>query len=119
MRYLEIANKVNGVFLGLVMLIPGLFKLFVLGPSAVSGMLSGFGFPVATFFAWLLILSEIGFGAAVLLRWKLEYTTIVPAIILVIAGLLVYRTDYPSLLLHFVAASNFVALGCMHCKGKK
>ena len=119
MKYLDIATKVNHVLLGLVMLIPGLLKLFVMKPSAVVEMLSALGFPAATLFAWLLILCEIGFGVAVLFGWKLQYTTIVPAIILVIAGILVYRTSIPTLLLHLVVASNFIALGCMHCKGKK
>ena len=118
MKSMEIATKINQVLLGLVMLVPGLLKLFVMGPSVVVSMLSGIGFPAPTFFAWLLILSEIGFGAAVLLGWKLQYTTIVPAIILVVAGLTVYMTQYPTLLLHLVVASNFVALGCMHCKKK-
>lgn len=101
------------------MLVPGLLKLFVMGPSAVASMLGSFGFPAAMFFAWLLIILEIGSGLAVLIGWKLEYTAIVPAVILVIAGLLVYRTDYGNLLMHLVIASNFVALGCMHCKSKK
>ena len=118
MKSMEIATKVNQIILGLVMLVPGLFKLFVMGPSAVVTMLSGIGFPAPTLFAWLLILSEIGFGAAVLLGWKLQYTTIVPAIILVIAGFSVYMTQYPTLLLHLACASNFIALGCMHCKKK-
>ena len=118
MKYLDIAGKVNRVLLGLVMLVPGLLKLFVMGPSAVAGMLSGFGFPMATFFAWLLIASEIVFGIAVLVGWKLEYTALVPAVILVIAGLLVYRSDYGNLLMHLVIASNFVAVACMHCKNK-
>ena len=119
MKYLDIAHTVNRVLLGLVMIVPGLLKLFVLGPSAVVGMLSTLGFPAATFFAWLLILSEILFGAAVLIGWKLEYTAIVPAVILVIAGLLVYRKDYGSLLMHLVIASNFALIACMHCKSKK
>jgi len=118
MKYLDIASKVNRILLGLVMLVPGLLKLFVLGPSAVAGMLAGFGFPMATFFAWLLIVVEIGSGLAVLIGWKLEYTAIAPAVILVIAGLLVYRTDYGNLLMHLVIASNFVAVACMHCKKK-
>src|SRR3989344_1157679 len=91
----EIAVKVNQVLLGLVMLIPGLYKLFVLGPSAVVAMLESFGFPVALLFAWLLIVSEILSGAAVLIGWTLKYTTLVPAVILVLAGLLAYRNDYP------------------------
>ncbi len=119
MKCLEVATKVNQMLLGLVMLIPGLMKLFLLGPSAVAGMLGGLGFPTATFFAWLLIVLEIGSGVAVLVGWKLKYTAFVPAVILVIAGLLVYTTDYGNLLMHLVIASNFVVLGCMHCKSKK
>ncbi len=118
MKYLDIASKVNRILLGLVMLVPGLLKLFVIGPSAVSGMLAGLGFPAAMFFTWLLIVFEIGSGLAVLIGWKLEYTAVPPAVILVIAGLLVYRTDYGILLMHLVIASNFVALACMHCKKK-
>ena len=118
MKSIEIATKVNQILLGLVMLVPGLYKLFVLGSDAVVTMLGGIGFPAPMLFAWLLILSEIGFGAAVLIGWKLQYTTIVPAIILVIAGFTVYMTQYPSWLLHLVVASNFIALGCMHCKKK-
>ena len=66
------AGTVNRVLLGLLMLVPGLLKIFIMKPAAVVGMLSGFGFPVPTFFAWVLMLSEIVFGIAILANWKME-----------------------------------------------
>lgn len=66
------------VLLGLVMLVPGLIKLFVMKPSAITGMLSGLGFPVAALFAWILIGSEIVFGSMILMRYKLHYTVLPP-----------------------------------------
>lgn len=58
MKHLQTINR---VLLGLVMLVPGLLKLFVTGSSGVTGMLSGialFSWAPA-FWAWILILSEI------------------------------------------------------------
>ena len=41
------ASKANWILLGLVLLIPGLLKLFVMKPTAISEMLSGIAV-----FAW-------------------------------------------------------------------
>lgn len=101
----------NRILLGALELSAGLLKLFVLGPAAVVVMLSGLGFPVPGFFAWVLILAEIGCGAAILAGWKLKYTTIPPAIILTVAGILVFRTDLVFLLVHLVVASNYLLIG--------
>ena len=112
------ALTINRVLLGLAMLLPGLLKLFVMKPEAIVGMLGGLGFPAATFFAWILILSEIVFGAAILLNWKLNYTTIPPAIILIVASFTVHwgniPTDWstlPAVLVHLGLASNYWLLG--------
>ncbi len=101
---------VNRVLLGLVMLVPGLLKLFVIKPSAVVGMLSGIGFPVATFFAWVLILSEIVFGIAILASWKLKYTVWPPVIIMLVAAFTVAWGSWPTFLMHLVIASNYLML---------
>ncbi len=122
----------NRILLGLVMLIPGLFKLFVAGPNAVVGMMQGIVIfawaPV--FWAWVLILSEIIFGIAILANFKLEYTTIPPIIILLVAAFTVYfnyqdllKVNWPTFLLHIAAASNYALLGyhgytCAHGKVK-
>ncbi len=107
----EIAMKLNWILLGLVMLIPGLLKLFVMKPSAVVGMLTGMGFPAPSFFAWLLIISEIVFGALILAKWKLQYTVIPPMIILVVAAFTASWGNWASVLLHLVAVTGYWALG--------
>lgn len=112
---------VNRILLGLLMLVPGLVKLWSLiqGKFGVPGFLGSLGFPVPAFFAWILMLSEIVFGIAVLANWKLKYTTWPPIIILVIAGLVTVDWSKPgwsTILLHLLAASNFWLLGHMTTK---
>ena len=104
---------VNRILLGLLMLVPGLIKLFVFKPSGVTGMLTGFGFPLPMFFAWLLIISEIIFGIAILANWRVQYTALPPIIILVIAMLVTLpwgefsKIQASTALFHLVAASNY------------
>ena len=61
---------INRVLLGLLMLVAGLGKLLLVGPSGVSGMMSGIAlFSWAPmFWAWVLIILEIGSGAAILAK---------------------------------------------------
>lgn len=102
------------VLLGLVMLIPGLLKLFVAGAGGVSGMLAGmalFAWAPA-FWAWILIACEILFGIAVIFGFKLRYTVWPPIIILVIAAFSVHWGNWPSFLLHIAAAWGFYMIGC-------
>jgi uncharacterized membrane protein YphA (DoxX/SURF4 family) len=113
---LKEAKWVNHIFLGLVMVVPGLMKLFIMGPAMITEMLTGLGFPAASLFAWLLILSEIGFGAAILAKWKLEYTRIPPMIILVVAGLTMHIASVPLVLLHIGMAANYFVFGQEHKK---
>lgn len=80
------------VLLGLLMLLPGLTKLFSFTAQGVAdNMISKiFLFSWAPeFWAWVLILSEIVFGIAILANWKTKYTSIPPIIILVVALLFV------------------------------
>ncbi len=57
----------------------------LLNPSMVTGMLSGMGFPGATFWTWLLIAFELLCGAAVLAGFKLKWATVPLAVIMVVA----------------------------------
>lgn len=112
---------VNRILLGLLMLVPGLIKLFYMGSDAVTGMLSGMGFPAPAFFAWVLILSEIVFGLAILARWKLHYTVWPPIVIMLVAAVLGLMnsgvTGLSGFLLHLVAASAYFMLGGCWCCG--
>jgi len=111
---------VHRILLGLLMLVPGLLKLFVIGAEGVTGMMSGialFSWAPA-FWAWVLIFFEIGSGLAILGSWKLKYTTIFPSIILFIATITVGinwsalgQTGWSNVLLHLVAVSNYLLLG--------
>lgn len=105
------ASKFNWILLGLLMLVPGLLKLLVMGPSAVTGMLSGLGFPAATFFAWVLIIAEIASGAAILAKWKLEYVVWVPIVVLIVAAFTASWGNWASIILHLTAATNYWMLG--------
>ncbi|PIY81432.1 hypothetical protein COY00_00575 [Candidatus Pacearchaeota archaeon CG_4_10_14_0_2_um_filter_35_33] len=72
---------------GLLFVIMGFSKLK--NPSGIIGMLGNIGFPAATFFGWLLLLSELIFGALILVGYKVKYTAWPLAIILVVAVLTV------------------------------
>lgn len=104
---------VNRILLGLLMLVPGLMKLFVYGPSGVTAMFAGMGFPVPALFAWIVMLCEVVFGVAILANWKVKYTAWPPIVILLVAVLVtlpwsnIGSTQWPSVLLHLVAISSY------------
>lgn len=106
---------INRVLLGLLMLVPGLLKLFVFKPAGVTQMLTGFGFPAPLFFAWVLIILEIVSGLAILANFRIRMVTWVPVIILLVATILTTFADLqnaniPGILLHLVAISNYLLL---------
>ncbi len=103
---------VNRILLGLLMLIPGLLKLFVMGPGTITGMLSGIAlFSWApSFWAWVLILAEIVFGIAILASWKLKYSVWPPVIIMVVAAFTTSWGNWPVFMMHLVIASNYLML---------
>ena len=74
--------------LGPLFIFPGIMKL--LHPSMIIGMLGTLGFPMPTFWAWLLLLSEIIFGMSVFLGFKVKYAVWPLIVILTIATLTVY-----------------------------
>ncbi|HLC54104.1 MAG TPA: DoxX family protein [Candidatus Nanoarchaeia archaeon] len=112
---------INRILLGLLMLVPGIAKLWgLINPGDkgwfVPSMLSQIGFPAPIFFAWVLMLSEIVFGIAILASWKLKYTVWPPIIILLVAALTLARNNPANLLLHLVAIANLWLLGSNKCK---
>jgi uncharacterized membrane protein YphA (DoxX/SURF4 family) len=101
---------INLVLLGLVMLVPGLLKLFVMKPEAITEMFTNLGFPVASLFAWALIVAEIGSGAAILMRWRIKHVAYIPVVILIGSAILVHFGNWPNFLVHIALASNFILL---------
>lgn len=103
------------VFLGLLFIIPGFSKL--MNPGMITGMLGQLGFPIAGFFAWLLLLSEIVFGAALLLGYKVKYAVWPLALVLVIATVTVHLPSMAqnpmgvvNVLFHLAAIAGLVNL---------
>jgi len=120
-KHVEFMKKTNWILLGLLMLVAGLTKLLVMGPDAITGMMSGialFAWAPA-FWAWVLIILEIAAGIAILSKWELKYSTKVAAIILLVATLTVTikwtggGTSWNSVILHLIAITNYLVLGCM------
>ena len=121
-------GTINRILLGLLMIVPGLLKLFVVGPTGVSGMLSGIAiFAWAPmFWAWVLILGETISGAAILSNYKLKYFAIVPVIVLVTATLFMLvnwadlgKTAWSNVLMHLAVSSNYVLLSLYSAKKEK
>ena len=115
-------NKTQGqavlrIALGLFFIIPGLSKL--MNPAGITGMLSGLGFPAATLFAWILLLSEIIFGASLLIGYKTKIAVWPLSIILVVAIILVVIPGFDfsnsqsvmTLLWHLVGLAGLISIG--------
>ncbi len=104
------------IFLGILFFVAGLGK--IMNPPSVVDMLSGLGFPVPTFFAWILLLSELVFGLALIFGWKVRYSVWPLVIVLVVALLVVYLPDLDfqnqgnimSILWHLVGLAGLVSL---------
>lgn len=116
------SKLVNRIVLGLLMLVPGILKLFVFKPSGVTAMLEGLGFPAAALFAWILIILEIVTGLMILGNWRIDLAAWPPIIILLVATILTTNWSDPQLsniLLHLVAITGYWMLGEDACKKSK
>lgn len=101
--------------LGFLFIIPGITKL--MNPSGIIGLLGNLGFPAATFFGWLLLLSEIIFGIAILVGYKTRYTVwpliIVFAVVVIIISIpqaIQSPSAVTSLLFHLLGIAVLVSL---------
>lgn len=112
---LSYAKKLNWLLLGLVMLIPGLLKLFVMKPAVIIEMLAGLGIPAAGFFAWVLIIGEIASGIAILAKWNLKYVVYIPITILLVASFTAHWGNYVNMIVHLALASSFWLIGAESC----
>jgi len=105
-------HLVNRILLGLVMIIPGLMKLFILKPSGVAGMLSGiilFAW-APVLWTWILMAGEIFAGISILTKWNVHIGSWIASVILVVAAFTVYLGNVSNLLVHLALASNYLLL---------
>lgn len=113
---------INRVLLGLLMLIPGIMKA-MMGPAAVGSMLATIGFPLATFFAWVLIIAEIGSGLFLIINYKSMYASYLAAFILIVATLVyaipeTFKNPFMmigQLVFHLLAISNYLLVASCYC----
>jgi len=101
------------ITLGLFFLVPGLSKLA--NPAGITGMLSGLGFPLAGYFAWILLLSEIIFGASLIVGHKVKFAVWPLFIILLVALILVAipafeLTNAQTVLWHLVGLAGLMSI---------
>lgn len=108
MKYGELANR---ILIAAMFIVAGSMKLFVQKPSGVAGFLDGMGFPIAIFFAWVLILSETLGGLALLANKFVKWATIPLMIIMIVAAFTANLKNPVSLLMHLVVASNLFLFG--------
>jgi len=99
------------VALGLLFLVPGIMKL--MNPQMIIGMLEGLGFPMATAFGWIVLLSELVFGSALIVGFKVRYAVWPLMIILAVATIMVHvpSTDpmkWINVLFHVVAIAGLL-----------
>ncbi len=109
----KVLHLLNRILLGLVMLVSGLMKLFLLKPDGVSGMMSGiviFAW-APMLWAWILIVGEIFAGITILTRWNAHIGTWIAAVVLTVAAFTVYLENVSTLLVHLALASNYLLLG--------
>ncbi len=112
---------VNRILLGLLFLIPGIMKAFVLKPSSVAGFFGQLGIPAPLFFAWVVMLSEILFGLALLANYKLDLAVLPLIIIMIVAALTAVAPwkspeNTPAFIMHLVIATNLWIIGSHHRK---
>ena len=100
----------NRILLGLLMLVAGILKLFVTTPEGVKNMLTGIGFPIAIFFAWLLIIAEIVSGILIISNWKIKYVVFLPVIILLVATFTVTWGKWTNVIMHLILVSNYLLI---------
>ena len=80
----------NRILLGLLMLVPGLLKLFVMGPAQTTSYIGSLGIPAPQVMAWLLIIGELVAGILILANFKLRIAASLATIILLVATIYQY-----------------------------
>lgn len=104
------------VTIGLMFVVTGIIKIRV--PEGIISVIEGLGFPLASFFGWILILSEIIFGIALIIGFKTKYAVWPLVAILSVALFRVYIAQFsfsnPSsvimFMFHLITAAALISI---------
>lgn len=113
-RYHMYGHTLLRVIVGLLFIIAGYGKLQ--NPTGVATMLEGIGIfaSMATFWAWVLIISELLFGALIFIGYKIRYTAWPLAIILAIAVITITIPDQgwnsTGAFFHYISIASLISL---------
>ena len=113
-RYHMYGHTLLRVIVGLLFIIAGYGKLQ--NPAGVAAMLGGIGIfaNMATFWAWVLIISELLFGALIFIGYKIRYTAWPLAIILAAAVITITIPDQgwnsTSAFFHYISIASLISL---------
>ncbi len=120
-KYESYAPTVLRIFLGIIFLIAGYSKFFVMGVGGFTGMLSGLGIPLAGFFAALVAIIELLGGIALILGVAPRITSCLLAIIMLVAIFTVHLSNgwapnsggvaYPFMILGALIAQKLLGAG--------
>lgn len=118
------AVLINRLLIGLLFLMTGIMKAFVMKPGAVAGFFGSLGIPIPLFFAWVVLLSEIIFGLALLANYKVELTVLPLMIILIVASLTAvapwknFPQNMSGFFMHLIITANLWMIGSKSKSGE-
>ncbi len=120
-KHAEYGQLILRAGLGILFLAAGLMKLIFAGGSGITQMLAGIGFPIAGFFAWVLILVEILGGLALILGFKTKWASALLGIMMIVAILTVqlntFSQDFPAQMQFFKDLAILVGLISIYFSG--
>ena len=97
---------IHRILLGLLMLIPGITKIFLWIIRDSVEILSSFPFPIFT--TWFLIVFEIIIGILIISNWKLKLSIIPAIIILIVSAFTVHLDDPLRIFMHFIFIFDYI-----------
>ncbi len=112
----------NRILLGILFLMSGIMKAFIIKPSGAAGFFAQLGIPAPLFFVWVVMLSEIIFGVALLAKYKLDLAVLPLIVIMIVAALTAYAPwksaqNIGIFMMHLIIAADLWIVGS-HYKGR-
>ncbi len=108
--------RISTYLLAALMLYAGINKLFIRGIDGVINMLTGAGFFLPVFLAWVLVIAEIGSGIMLFTGLYKKYVVLVPAFIMLVITFTTAFGNYQSMIQHLALGSTYILVGYLSYK---